>query len=224
MWNSAMARAERPLSPHLQIYRWYFTMALSIAPSDHGRRAGSRAGAVHLVAARARQRPRGVRHRARRHALLVRRAWSCSSTRFTLFYHMANGIRHLAWDFGYGFDPTDRARLGRSGAGVRRRDDRADLAGRWRSPGRSGHDVRAHPSRQGAWPRRRARRSRPLEGAAPDRARQSAAGAVVRVQRRGARRRRLRRGARLAGLAARGDADDPVDHLGVLPCAGSVFR
>ena len=26
-----MARAERPLSPHLQIFRWYFTMALSIA-------------------------------------------------------------------------------------------------------------------------------------------------------------------------------------------------
>ena len=26
-----MAQAERPLSPHLQIYRWYFTMALSIA-------------------------------------------------------------------------------------------------------------------------------------------------------------------------------------------------
>ena len=26
-----MARADRPLSPHLQIYRWYFTMALSIA-------------------------------------------------------------------------------------------------------------------------------------------------------------------------------------------------
>ena len=26
-----MAQAGRPLSPHLQIYRWYFTMALSIA-------------------------------------------------------------------------------------------------------------------------------------------------------------------------------------------------
>ncbi|MEZ5823399.1 MAG: succinate dehydrogenase, cytochrome b556 subunit [Geminicoccaceae bacterium] len=26
-----MARADRPLSPHLQIYRWYLTMALSIA-------------------------------------------------------------------------------------------------------------------------------------------------------------------------------------------------
>ena len=26
-----MAQASRPLSPHLDIYRWYFTMALSIA-------------------------------------------------------------------------------------------------------------------------------------------------------------------------------------------------
>jgi len=23
---------------------------------------------------------------------------------WVLFYHMANGIRHLAWDAGYGFD------------------------------------------------------------------------------------------------------------------------
>ena len=30
-----MARAERPLSPHLQIFRWYFTMALSIAPTGY---------------------------------------------------------------------------------------------------------------------------------------------------------------------------------------------
>jgi succinate dehydrogenase / fumarate reductase cytochrome b subunit len=22
-----------------------------------------------------------------------------------LFYHLGNGIRHLVWDFGYGFDP-----------------------------------------------------------------------------------------------------------------------
>jgi succinate dehydrogenase / fumarate reductase cytochrome b subunit len=26
-----MAQANRPLSPHLGIYRWYFTMGLSIA-------------------------------------------------------------------------------------------------------------------------------------------------------------------------------------------------
>jgi succinate dehydrogenase / fumarate reductase, cytochrome b subunit len=23
---------------------------------------------------------------------------------FALFYHMGNGVRHLVWDFGYGFD------------------------------------------------------------------------------------------------------------------------
>ena len=25
---------------------------------------------------------------------------------FCFFYHLANGIRHLAWDAGYGFDPA----------------------------------------------------------------------------------------------------------------------
>ena len=24
---------------------------------------------------------------------------------FCFFYHLANGVRHLAWDAGYGFDP-----------------------------------------------------------------------------------------------------------------------
>ena len=39
----------------------------------------------------------------------------------TLFYHMGSGIRHLAWDLGYGFDPkVARARGQRS----------------WRSPAR----------------------------------------------------------------------------------------
>ena len=29
---------------------------------------------------------------------------------FCFFYHLANGVRHLAWDGGYGFDPA-RIRL-----------------------------------------------------------------------------------------------------------------
>ena len=29
---------------------------------------------------------------------------------FCFFYHLANGVRHLAWDAGYGFDPA-RIRL-----------------------------------------------------------------------------------------------------------------
>ena len=29
-----------------------------------------------------------------------------------LFYHMGNGVRHLVWDFGYGFDPEVAKRSG----------------------------------------------------------------------------------------------------------------
>ena len=104
MWNSAMARAERPLSPHLQIYRWYFTMALSIAHRITG--VGLALGLVlftwWLLALAS-----GPEAFATVHGVMV--SWFGRLTLFlytlTLFYHMANGIRHLAWDFGYGFDP-----------------------------------------------------------------------------------------------------------------------
>ena len=105
MWNnSAMARAERPLSPHLQIYRWYFTMALSIAHRITG--VGLALGLVlftwWLLALAS-----GPEAFATVHGVMV--SWFGRLILFlytlTLFYHMANGIRHLAWDFGYGFDP-----------------------------------------------------------------------------------------------------------------------
>ena len=105
MWNnSAMARAERPLSPHLQIYRWYFTMALSIAHRITG--VGIALGLVlftwWLIALAS-----GPEAFATVHGVMV--SWFGRLILFlytlTLFYHMANGIRHLAWDFGYGFDP-----------------------------------------------------------------------------------------------------------------------
>ena len=106
MWNnSAMARAERPLSPHLQIYRWYFTMALSIAHRITG--VGLALGLVlftwWLLALAS-----GPEAFATVHGIMV--SWFGRLILFlytlTLFYHMANGIRHLAWDFGYGFDPA----------------------------------------------------------------------------------------------------------------------
>ena len=105
MWNnSAMARVERPLSPHLQIYRWYFTMALSIAHRITG--VGLALGLVlftwWLLALAS-----GPEAFATVHGVMV--SWFGRLILFlytlTLFYHMANGIRHLAWDFGYGFDP-----------------------------------------------------------------------------------------------------------------------
>jgi succinate dehydrogenase / fumarate reductase cytochrome b subunit len=109
-----MAQADRPLSPHLQIFRWYFTMALSIAHRATG--IALAAGLVLLcwwLLALA-QGPeafavvQGVIDSW--FGVLVLLLYTLA-----LFYHMGNGVRHLVWDFGYGFD-VDVAR--RSGVAV----------------------------------------------------------------------------------------------------------
>lgn len=96
-------RAGRPLSPHLQIYKWQWTMALSIlhritgvalvlgtlllvywlAAAAYG--AEAFAGAQWFVGSIV--------------GRLLLLGWS-----FAFFYHLANGIRHLVWDAGKGFD------------------------------------------------------------------------------------------------------------------------
>ena len=93
----------RPLSPHLQIYRWSLTMALSILHRFTG--VGLVIGLVLLtwwLTALARGPD----------AFAVVRLFTDNvlgglllfAFTFALFYHMANGIRHLVWDAGYGFD------------------------------------------------------------------------------------------------------------------------
>jgi len=101
-----MARAERPLSPHLQVYRWYFTMALSIGHRVSG--VGLALGLVLLtwwLLALASGPEAFATVQAVMHSwfgVLVLFAYT-----FVLFYHLANGVRHLAWDMGYGFElPT----------------------------------------------------------------------------------------------------------------------
>ena len=101
--ESVMARSERPVSPHLQIYRWYLTMALSI-----GHRATGVAMALGLflltwwLLALA----GGPTTFATVEA--VKDSWIGALVlfgyTFVLFYHLGNGIRHLVWDAGYGFD------------------------------------------------------------------------------------------------------------------------
>lgn len=98
-----MPRSPRPLSPHLQIYRWSLTMTLSILHRVTG--VALSVGLLLLVcwllaAAAGPERfdalqrfltgPVGI-------TLLV--AWT-----FALFFHLGNGIRHLFWDIGVGFD------------------------------------------------------------------------------------------------------------------------
>lgn len=94
---------ERPLSPHLQVYRWQITMMLSIVHRGSG---------VFLALST---------------PVLVYWLWTisvggesyqdmqaCFSTligklaliawTFAMFYHLCNGIRHLFWDVGQGYE------------------------------------------------------------------------------------------------------------------------
>ena len=99
-----MAQAHRPLSPHLQIYRWYLTMALSIAHRVTG--IGLALGLFLLTwwllalasGPEAFATVQSVTHSW--FGVLVLLIYT-----YVVFYHCANGIRHLVWDAGYGFDP-----------------------------------------------------------------------------------------------------------------------
>lgn len=99
-----MAQVERPLSPHLQVYRWYLTMALSIA-----HRATGIANSIALVALTWWLVALASGPDAFGTIQGLVDSWFGALLLFlytpVLFYHMGNGARHLVWDVGYGFDP-----------------------------------------------------------------------------------------------------------------------
>jgi succinate dehydrogenase cytochrome b subunit len=106
-----MARSERPLSPHLQIYRWYLTMALSI-----GHRVTGIGLALGLVLLTWWLLALASGPEAFATVQAVMRSWLGVLVlflyTFVLLYHLGNGIRHLVWDAGYGFDIEVAARSG----------------------------------------------------------------------------------------------------------------
>jgi succinate dehydrogenase / fumarate reductase, cytochrome b subunit len=98
-----MTSDPRPLSPHLQVYRWQLTSVLSILHRASG--VALTLGAVllvwWLVAA-----AEGPEPFARAQAflgspigLVLLFLWSLA-----LYYHLCNGVRHLVWDSGRGLD------------------------------------------------------------------------------------------------------------------------
>jgi len=98
-----MSNTERPLSPHLSVYRWPITMTLSIL-----HRATGVAMAVGLVvlamwlvsaASGAVDYDQFVTLMSTLVGRLLLIGWS-----FAFFFHLANGIRHLVWDTGRGFE------------------------------------------------------------------------------------------------------------------------
>jgi succinate dehydrogenase / fumarate reductase cytochrome b subunit len=101
-----MAQAERPLSPHLQVYKPQLTSVLSISHRATG--IALSVGTILLVwwllaAARGPDAYDAVRGFAGSWiGVLLIVGWT-----YSLFFHLCNGIRHLFWDAGYGFDlPT----------------------------------------------------------------------------------------------------------------------
>jgi succinate dehydrogenase / fumarate reductase cytochrome b subunit len=106
-----MARSERPVSPHLQIYRWYLTMALSIGHrvSGVGLALGLLLFTWWLLALASGPEAFATVEAAMGSWLGVLVLFIYT---FVVFYHLGNGVRHLVWDAGYGFDIEIAARSG----------------------------------------------------------------------------------------------------------------
>jgi len=106
-----MTAGKRPLSPHLQIYRPQITSVLSISHRFTG--AALAAGLLLLVYWLAALAAGEAAYAA---ALGVLGAWPVQVVLFlgvfAFFYHLCNGIRHLWWDSGRGFEI---AQVNRSG-------------------------------------------------------------------------------------------------------------
>ena len=106
-----MSTNERPLSPHLQIYRWQWTMALSILHRVTG--VGLAVGTLLLVGWLMAMSGGPDRYSAYQVFLdhwfgrMLLFGWT-----WALFYHLCNGIRHLIWDTGRGFELSAAAASG----------------------------------------------------------------------------------------------------------------
>ncbi|MEE2694593.1 MAG: succinate dehydrogenase, cytochrome b556 subunit [Pseudomonadota bacterium] len=98
-----MGQSDRPLSPHLQVYRPQLNSVMSISHRFTGLFLGL--GALFLtcwlVSLAAGPTQYSIFHAwvgsVFGRAILL--GWT-----FSLFYHLCNGIRHLFWDAGYGYE------------------------------------------------------------------------------------------------------------------------
>jgi succinate dehydrogenase / fumarate reductase cytochrome b subunit len=102
-----MPARTRPLSPHLRIYRWQIGNTLSILHRITG--AALALGLLVLsywlisLAGGAAPYAAAMRVLASPLGLIALVGWT-----FAFLYHLLNGIRHLFWDAGLGFERTQR--------------------------------------------------------------------------------------------------------------------
>jgi len=98
-----MTQRERPLSPHLQVYRWQITMTMSILHRATGvaLAVGAFALAWWLVAVAGGSEAFAV---FQQFATSIFGRIALFGFSFCLVYHLLNGLRHLLWDVGYGYE------------------------------------------------------------------------------------------------------------------------
>lgn len=112
MAPTARPTVAQPLSPHLQIYRWTWTMAMSVFHRITGTAlyGGTALVAIWLVAL------------ASGPAAYGWVAWAFGSIlgklvlfayTWVLLHHMLGGLRHFVWDTGVGYDRAQRMGLAR---------------------------------------------------------------------------------------------------------------
>jgi succinate dehydrogenase / fumarate reductase cytochrome b subunit len=103
--------SNRPLSPHLQVYRPQLTTVLSIMHRATGMALS--VGALYLATwvMYAASNPRSYALFQSFNGSIVGRI-VLGGWLFSAFYHLFAGIRHLFWDAGYGFELKDAYRSG----------------------------------------------------------------------------------------------------------------
>jgi succinate dehydrogenase / fumarate reductase cytochrome b subunit len=108
---------ERPLSPHLMIYRFQYTMALSIL-----HRISGIALSLGLLPLTYWLSAVGAGPSAYRRATGVLASWPMklfiAGWICAFAYHLVNGIRHLVWDTGHGFERATARITGRLAVAV----------------------------------------------------------------------------------------------------------
>jgi succinate dehydrogenase / fumarate reductase cytochrome b subunit len=107
-----MTTRTRPLSPHVQIYKMPFTAILSISHRITGVALAVGTIVLGYWLASAAYGPVAYGHAqvvlGSLLGKLVLFGWTAA-----LFFHLCNGIRHLFWDVGRGFEPAAADKSGR---------------------------------------------------------------------------------------------------------------
>lgn len=109
--NSAGKLVQRPLSPHLQAYRPQMSSMMSIFHRITGVALSFGAVLLALWLAAAAASP-GAFAMAQSLVDSILGMLALFGFTLALFYHFCNGIRHLLWDAGYGFDLPTMHRTG----------------------------------------------------------------------------------------------------------------